>query len=82
MSRVKEESILLNSNRAAELIGCSSQTLRNWNLYGFVPPPIVLGHRLFWKREEILQWLEAGCPNRKEWKKNKQTFQQNTSKKS
>lgn len=74
MSRVKEESILLNTGRAAELIGCSTQTLRNWNLYGRVPVPLILGNRLYWKRNEILEWLDADCPNRKEWMKTKQTF--------
>lgn len=74
MSKDKEESVLLSSNHAAELIGCSSQTLRNWNLYGIVPVPLVLGNRLYWKRTEILEWIEAGCPNRKEWMKTKQKY--------
>ncbi len=68
MSRKKEESILLSSGRAAELIGCSVQALRNWHLYGRVPVPIVIGNRLYWKRSEILQWIETGCPRRDEWK--------------
>lgn len=75
MSSPKEKSILLSSHYAAELIGCSVQALRNWHLYGRVPVPIVVGNRLYWRRDEILRWIDAGCPNREEWKKTKQSFQ-------
>lgn len=74
MSHIKDESILLNTTRASELIGCSKQALRNWHLFGRVPVPIVIGNRFYWKRDELLQWIEAGCPNRQEWKKYKQTY--------
>ncbi|MDD3586351.1 MAG: helix-turn-helix domain-containing protein [Thermoguttaceae bacterium] len=74
MSRVKEESILLSTPHAAELIGCSKQALRNWHLFGRVPVPTMIGNRLYWKRAELIQWIDAGCPNREEWKKYKQEF--------
>ena len=66
---VKDDSMLLNTRRTAEKIGCSVQALRNWHLCGRLPVPIQIGNRLFWKRAEITRWVDAGCPNRAEWKK-------------
>lgn len=66
---VKNDSILLNTRRTAEMIGCSVQALRNWHLCGRLPVPIQIGNRLFWKRTEIIRWVDAGCPSRNEWKK-------------
>ena len=74
MSQVKEKSLLLSTTHAAELIGCSKQALRNWHLFGRVPVPTKIGNRLYWKRAELVEWIEAGCPKREEWKKYLQTF--------
>ena len=75
MSEIPDESVLLNSSKAAELLGCSRPTLYNWHIYGHLPVPIVIRRHLHWKREELLRWLEAGCPDREEWKKYNQTYQ-------
>lgn len=40
MAKSSEDSILLNTHRAAYLIGRAVQTLCNWHLYGRVPTSI------------------------------------------
>ena len=74
---VKEDPVLVNSRRVSEMLGCSIQAVHNWHRYGAMPVPIVIGNRLFWRKSELLEWIDAGCPKRAEWKKNKQNYQLN-----
>jgi len=59
--------LLLNCREAAYTCGIDSKTWRNWHLRGLTPPPVLVGHSLFWRTEELVQWVEEDCPKRDEW---------------
>ena len=40
---------------------------------GRIPAPIKLGGRTLWRVQELRDWVEAGCPSRKNWETLKAT---------
>ena len=64
---MQESSILLPTNEAAALVGANVRTWYTWDQLGFVPKPIRIGAKLFWRRAELLDWIDAGCPKREDW---------------
>lgn len=61
------KSLLLSATETAELLGISRSTLYQFDASGKVPSPIRLGGRTLWRREELEQWVKAGCPGRERW---------------
>ncbi len=59
--------LLLNGRQAAELCGCSDRTWRTRHASGLIPLPVRVGKALFWRKREIVAWVEAGCPDRETW---------------
>ena len=62
-----EHRLLLTATEAARRCSCSVRTWRAWDRAGKTPPPIRIGRSLYWRPEELVAWVEAGCPNRKTW---------------
>jgi prophage regulatory protein len=59
---------------ARELAGMLDVSLRQvWRLNsaGKLPKPVRLGGSVRWARQEVLDWFEAGCPDRKTWEARK-----------
>jgi hypothetical protein len=64
----KEKSpFLYNARDAAKACGVSVRTWRTWDLLGYIPQPVKIGRSLFWRIEEMVLWIEAGCPHREQW---------------
>jgi hypothetical protein len=59
--------ILLRIRQAAKLCNVAPKTWRSWSLLGKIPKPIKLGKLHFWRYDELVRWIEAGCPSRKLW---------------
>lgn len=59
--------LLLTAPRAAEICGCSPRQWRMRNDYGYVPKPILFGKRNYWRYDELVAWVHAGCPKRSDW---------------
>ena len=59
--------LLLTAAEAAKRCGCSVRTWRTRDRSGLTPPPIRIGRALYWRPEELVAWVEAGCPDRKTW---------------
>jgi predicted DNA-binding transcriptional regulator AlpA len=57
---------LLTTKQAAELCGCGERTLWSWSRSGIAPAPVKIGIGLRpavrFKRAELLQWIQEGCP--------------------
>ena len=57
---------LLTTKQAAELCGCGERTLWSWSRSGIAPAPVKIGVGLRpavrFKRAELLQWIQDGCP--------------------
>ena len=52
---------------AARLCGVAVRSWYTWDQLGKIPTPIHIGRKLFWRRDELLAWIDAGCPDRENW---------------
>ena len=59
--------ILLRIRQAAKLCNIAPKTWRAWYQLGKVPKPLKLGRLHFWRYDELVLWVGAGCPSRKNW---------------
>lgn len=64
---VSIEPLLIPGSQAAAMCGRSVRTWRSWYAAGLVPRPIRIGRSLLWRRNELREWVGAGCPQRDEW---------------
>ena len=61
------DSAVLTANAAAALLGISERHVWSLHASGRLPRPIRLGRSVRWRRGELLEWLDAGCPPRDRW---------------
>ncbi|MBI4583927.1 MAG: helix-turn-helix domain-containing protein [Planctomycetes bacterium] len=60
---------LLSVRAVGALLSCSERHVRRLSLSGRMPQPVRIGSLVRWRREEIEEWIAAGCPPRTEVKK-------------
>lgn len=53
---------LLNTTQLANLFGVTVPTAQRWGRTGRVPGAVRVGRRFRFRSDEILEWIEAGCP--------------------
>jgi predicted DNA-binding transcriptional regulator AlpA len=58
---------LLNAKRAASLVGVSMRTWWRLNSAAKIPAAVRVGHSKRWRVQELEEWIEAGCPDRRKW---------------
>lgn len=63
----KRVSLLINAFDAAELCGVGKSQWYALVSSGKTPAPIKLGRKTLWRKSELQEWIEAGCPARKKW---------------
>jgi len=61
------EKELLTVKDAAAALSVSQRQVWKLHASGRLPMPVRLGRSVRWKRDELLAWLEAGCPSRDVW---------------
>ncbi len=54
---------LLDVKDVAALLNCGERTVYRQADAGRIPRPVKLGSLVRWRREELLDWLTAGCPS-------------------
>ena len=59
--------LLVSTKQAAAMCGKSLRTWRTWDSAGWIPQPVRIGRSTLWRLDELREWVEAGCPRRKEW---------------
>ena len=57
-------SLLIDTATCAALCGVSTKTIQRWTTAGILPRPRYINGRPRWRRAEIVQWVEEGCPRR------------------
>lgn len=63
------ESALLDVDAVAKLLGVSARHVWKMNRNGRLgPTPVHLGRRALWRRDELLAWVDVGCPSRAKWR--------------
>ena len=60
--------LLLSANDAASRCGVSERTWRAWDAAGHIPEPVHVGRSVYWRPRELVDWVDAGCPDRHTWK--------------
>jgi excisionase family DNA binding protein len=53
---------LLDVQGVAALLQCAPRTVYRLSDAGRLPKPVKLGALVRWRRDELQQWLDAGCP--------------------
>lgn len=56
---------MLTPDQVAELLGCSTRTVRRWVGTGAMPEPVRIGGLIRWPRRTVEAWIAAGCPGRR-----------------
>ena len=60
--------LMVNRRQAAELLQISTRTIDNLKREGRMPQPNRIGRAVRWNRAELVAWVDAGCPDCKEWR--------------
>lgn len=60
--------MLITVNDTASLLRVSRRQVFKLIASGRCPEPVRIGRSVRLNRQELLQWIEAGCPAREEWK--------------
>jgi len=61
------EPLLLSAKALAAALSIGVRTLWRLDAMGKTPRAVKVGRAKRWRRQEILEWIEAGCPERREW---------------
>jgi len=61
------EPIAGDAKTVSYLTGFSVRTIRRMDASGEMPRPIRKGRKVLWRLDEIRRWVEAGCPDRRDW---------------
>ncbi len=65
---LKIEPALLTILQVCRLINVQRATFYKLRVSGrFAPLPVQLCHKVLYKKQEVLDWISAGCPHRKIW---------------
>lgn len=66
------KSIAISAKQLSQLLGVSLRQVWRLNATAKLPKNIRLGGLRKWSRAEIMQWFEAGCPDRQTWEARKE----------
>lgn len=61
--------LLLNAVKVAEFLGVSKRHFFRLDAAAAIPRSVRVGisERRFWRRDELADWVSAGCPTREQW---------------
>ena len=68
-SESDREPVLLSANNVAQMLQVSTRTLWRLLAAGKLINPVKLGRSVRWRKDELMQWIAAGCPPRSQRKK-------------
>jgi len=55
--------MLITVEEFAELMRTSVRSIWRWNSAHSLPKPVRVGRAVRWRREEVMEWIKAGCPS-------------------
>lgn len=61
------EPLLIDVKAVCALVGVGRTLWLSMVASGKTPAPVRLGRRTLWRREEIVAWIDSGCPARATW---------------
>ena len=69
--RNHESRLAISARELAQMLGVSLRQIWRLNASGKLPRPLRIGGSVRWSRQEIVEWFEAGCPDRRTWQARK-----------
>ena len=63
----RPEAALITASELAATLHVGRSTVHELGRSGRLPPGISLGRCRRWRRQEILDWIERGCPPANRW---------------
>jgi excisionase family DNA binding protein len=66
-SKPAELPLQIPDTAAAALTGVSRATWHRLRAAGKLPPSVRLGRKVLWRRDEVVAWIDAGCPDAATW---------------
>ncbi len=70
-ARSINEILAIGARELAEMLNVSLRQVWRLNSAGKLPRPVRLGGSVRWNRQEVTEWFESGCPDRKTWEARK-----------
>jgi prophage regulatory protein len=61
------QALAVSARELSEMLNVSLRQVWRLSSAGKLPKPIRLGGSVRWNRQEVTDWFEAGCPDRKVW---------------
>jgi len=61
------EAFLMSADELADKLRVTERHVRSMDSCGQLPEPVRLGRAVRWRRDEIFNWIAAGCPSRDRW---------------
>jgi len=61
------EEKLLTATAVGQMLSLSKRQVFRLNSSGLIPSPVRIGGSVRWRENEIVEWLQAGAPDRKTW---------------
>ena len=58
---------LLKAEQLGFVLNVSETQVRRLDKAGLVPKPLKIGGSVRWDPEDIREWIQAGCPDRRRW---------------
>jgi excisionase family DNA binding protein len=55
--------LMMTADELAETLCISLRQVWRLKAKGDLPKPVTIGRNVRWRRSDILQWIEAGCPS-------------------
>jgi len=65
------DGVLLDRRAVAAMLGIDVRTVSRQQETGKILPGFKVGSQWRWLRTEFLSWVNAGCPNPRDWKLNR-----------
>ena len=56
--------LMLRPVDCARVLGVCVRTIREWDHAGLLPRAICIGRVKFWRRKDLEDWCDMGCPER------------------
>lgn len=65
--RCDSAQLIVGAKHVAIMLGISLRTVRSMDASGKLPLPVRIGGLVSWRKQELIDWVEAGCPDRETW---------------
>lgn len=66
------ERLMIDVSQVADMLSCSTQSIRVWSSEGRMPRPCRIGRSIRWRLKEVRDWIAAGAPDLREKAKESQ----------